>query len=204
MIAAVLALAIAAAPEGPIQRVVVDGELRVEVVVGKRRGVEAAGPGVEVLGPTEGVLRLVVARPVAALPVAGPPVDGTPVGAPPVGARRGGGAAAAPRAEVARGTTRVFVDATSLEIEALRGARVRILGERVEALTLHAAQTSRLDASALLARKLSVSARDASRVRARGESAEVRASRAAQVVLLGKPKSLEKSVADAARLSIEP
>lgn len=199
MIAAVLALAIAAAPEGPIQRVVVDGDLRVEVVVGKRRGVEAAGPGVEVLGPTGGVLRLVVARPVGALPVAGPPVDGPPAGAP-----RGGNAPALPRGEVARGTTRVFVDATSLEIEALRGARVRILGERVEALTLHAAQTSRLDASALLARKLSVSARDASRVRARGESVEVRASRAAQVVLLGKPKSLEKSVADAARLSIEP
>lgn len=182
MIAVMLALTLAAAPEAPIQRIVVDGELKVEVVVGKRRSVEAAGPGTEVVGPKDGVLRLVATAPAVAPR----------------------GAAASPRGEGARGTTRVFVDAAVLEVEALRGAHVRVLGERVAGLTLSAAQTSRLDASALFAKKLSVTARDAARVRARGEDVLVRASRAAQVVLLGKPKTLEKSVADAARLIVEP
>ena len=56
MSAALLALFLAAAPDAPLAMVSVDGDVKVELVVGKDRGVEVQGDGVEVQGPAGGKL----------------------------------------------------------------------------------------------------------------------------------------------------
>ena len=61
----IMALCLAAAPdEAPsaaINDVVVEGDVRVELSVGKERGVEVLGEGVEIVGPKDGHLRVTAA-----------------------------------------------------------------------------------------------------------------------------------------------
>lgn len=170
MITALLTLALAAAPDAPIERLIVSGDLKVELVVGKQRGVEVRGEGVEVVGPKDGVLQL----------------------------------SAIARGEAPRPTVRVLVDGRQLSLEVSRGAQLRASGERLDALTVKAEHTSRVDVAALAVRALTIHASQAARVRARGETVALTATRSAQVVLVGRPKKLAEDVRDAARLTVEP
>lgn len=166
MIAALFTLCLAAAPDAVIQRIDVEGEVKVELVVGKQRGVEVRGEGVEVIGPKDGALTLRApargdgARPLVRVLVNGPKLE--------LVIRRGAHlrASGEPLAALtvsAEHTSRVDVAALSvkvLTINANQAARVRARGENVKVSAGKSAHVVLLGKPA----KLTQDVRDAARV----------------------------------------
>lgn len=166
MTGALLALWLAASADGPVARLDVQGDLRVEVVVGPRRGVEVRGEGIEVVGPKDGVLQLRALargdtpRPTARVYVEGPALH--------VVAGRGvvvkvsGERLEALTLDVTH-TSRVDSDAVAvrnLTVTASEAARVRARGDVVVVTATRSAQVILLSRP----KKLTQNVRDAARV----------------------------------------
>jgi hypothetical protein len=168
--AALLVLVATKAPDAPLTEIDVDGDVKLEIVVGRERGVDAPPAGLTVTGPLDGRVMVVAPQ----------------------------------HAEGPRATQRVRADGRTLRVVARLGAQVVLRGDRLDALALEAAHTSRIDAAQVAARALDIKASQAARVRARGDVVTVHADQSAQVVLAGKPGRLSQDVRDAARVTVEP
>ncbi|MBI1948423.1 MAG: hypothetical protein HYS27_22240 [Deltaproteobacteria bacterium] len=170
MSALVLALCLTSAPElpatPPITALAVEGDVKVELVVGAKRGVEVLGGGVEVTGPVDGRLR--VTAPVRAgggRPTVRVRVDGAALE---VTVQRGAQLrAAAGRLDAltleARHTSRADVASLTVKtlvVTASEAARVRARGEIV---TVRAERTAQVSLAAK-PKKLVQDVRDAARV----------------------------------------
>ncbi|OGQ17064.1 MAG: hypothetical protein A2138_05825 [Deltaproteobacteria bacterium RBG_16_71_12] len=170
MSALLLAVCLTAAPEAPAAPVItslaIEGDVRVDLVVGVGRGVEVLGGGVDVVGPADGRVRVTAplrasgARPTVRVQVAGPTLEVT--------VQRGAQLRdSAGRLESltieARHTSRVDVAALavrSLVVTASEAARVRARGEQV---TLRAQRTAQVTLAGK-PKKLAQDVRDAARL----------------------------------------